>query len=128
MSDIVVRDLGNEKNYQYGFYCWQSNNEFFNTQTNTSISLSDSVGGCGMQQMYNWLNYKDNDDIGDVLKFLLSNLHYGTSLLICQVGEDHWDSNFVACLENNGFEITKEYANNYHDKENSQRLYTKIIE
>lgn len=91
------------------------------------ITISDMFGGCGAQQIYDWLTAKNKPEIKLCLEKLIKDLSKGVGFIICQVGMTHYDTLFTKALDELGFEITKEYENKQHMKGYTQRLYTLTI-
>lgn len=117
----------NPEGYHHkGLNHWHRYRKYKSTK-NTSIIISDNLGGCGIQQLYNWSNYNNNNDWDEVIKYILNDLHHGVGIILCQVGKDFYNSKFVKALENNGFESSIEYDNHQHGGDYTGRLYTKLI-
>lgn len=120
-----------KESYNNGFNCWHSHNKYsykISERTTIEVAISDSVGGCGMQQIYGWLpsSAQRYPEVKYCLIYLLQNLHYGVGLVICQVGQDFFGSEIVKALEELGFTYD-EYENYQHGAEYYQRLYKLII-
>lgn len=112
--------------YDNKFRCWYIVGRY-QTPSGVGINISDMFGGCGVQQLYGWGNEENSLEIEVCLEKLISNLHSGTSLLICQVGQNYYNTLFTKALDKFGFEITKEYINYQHSDNYTQRLYTLTI-
>lgn len=121
--EIIEKEL--DSSYDNGFTIWHSHKEY--KLNNTKIKITDSVGGCGMQQLYGWYGYENNSEIKDLVKYAMNNLHNGTSCVICQVGSDFYASMITSALEDYGFFISKEYKNLQHMSDDTQRLYMYIV-
>ena len=90
------------------------------------MTISDSVGGCGIQHLYEWVNYCTKLDIGDLLRYIIKDLHKGVGLLTCQVGQDYNDTLLVKELIKEGFELI-EYNNYQHNKDGSYKGYLYML-
>jgi hypothetical protein len=137
--NITVKNIMKKDSpYERGFYGWQSLKSYSldslrknwmgeEEKANINLKITDNVGGCGVQQIYNWGNFADDPKIENCLVYLLNDLHYGTGIILCQVGSKYYDSFFVKCLEQHGFKYHEEYHNYYHGNGDRGRIYTKLI-
>lgn len=130
-KDITIRTISNEdrKYSEYGHVNHHSHKEYklVEKYKSTSIKITDNVGGCGVQQLYNWYNSENNKNIELVLNKVLKDVEYGVGLIMCQVGQDFFDSLFVKALVNSGFTYSS-YINYQHGKEYEGRMYMLKIE
>jgi len=130
-EDIIVRDISNDsrKYTEFGHSYWHNHSEFslLTDQGTASIKISDNVGGCGVQQLYNWVNSANNNNIEFLLKKIINSLKYGVGLVMCQVGQDYFNTLFVKGLTNCGFTYIS-YINYEHGKSYEARMYMLKIE
>ncbi len=113
-------------NYTRGFQYWHTHIKYTNIDTGSSISISDSVGGCGVQHLYNWTNCYNRDDVEDLLKYIIKDLSSGVGLLSCQLGQDYKSCKLEQSLINNGFEAI-EYNNYQHDNKGGYKGYFYLL-
>ena len=127
-NKYTIKDISRVEipTYDNKFRCWYTVGRY-QTSSGIGINISDMFGGCGVQQLYGWRNAENSLEIEVCLEKLISDLHHGTSLLICQVGQNYYNTLFTKALDKFGFEITKEYINKQHGSGYTQRLYTLII-
>ncbi len=130
-ENIIVRDISNDsrKYTEFGHSYWHNHSEFslLTDQGTASIKISDNVGGCGVQQLYNWSGSAKNENIEFLLKKIINSLKYGVGLVMCQVGQDYFNTLFVKALTNCGFTYSS-YINYEHGKEYEGRMYMLKIE
>lgn len=130
INSVEVKNIDKataEYRHKNGFRGWHCHKSY--TLNNSSVSITDSIGGCGMQQIYGWYDGNYNrEDIRCCLYRLMQDVHNGVSCIICQVGNVGYNTVLTETLEELGFEITKEYVNRQHRNDDTQRLYTLIIE
>jgi len=126
-GEINVRQIqnGSQKYNEKGRNDFHSHNEY--TLNNCSVKISDNVGGCGVQQFYAWTKGYSEQDNKKILEYILANLHYGTGIILCQVGMTYFEHPFVKALESVGFKYHEEYINHYHHGEYKGRIYSLII-
>lgn len=116
----------NKRSYQdRGYYGWHGHCKY--TLNNCEIRISDNVGGCGVQQLYNWGNHANNVNIPKLLKHVLNDLSYGVGIVLCQVGSMFYESLLCKTLEELGFKYHEEYKNHQHGGRDTGRIYTLII-
>lgn len=134
VDKVTVKRFNTQNTADYihkrGFNGWHSHKlyEYSIRNRNIGVGISDSIGGCGMQQIYGWYHsgaysYKE---VKYCLIKLLQDLHYGVGLIICQVGQDFFSSYFVKSLEEMGFTY-ETYDNHQHGDGYEQRLYKLVI-
>lgn len=130
-ENIIVRDISNDsrKYTEFGHSYWHNHSEFslLTDQGRASIKISDNVGGCGVQQLYNWVGSANNENIEFLLKKIINSLKYGVGLVMCQVGQDYFNTLFVKALTNCGFTYSS-YINYEHGKTYEGRMYMLKIE
>jgi len=97
---------------------------------NQELSISDSVGGCGMQQLYGWTSIYDKEVALKLINFMLDDLHNGVGLIICQLGKEYFKDPFEQALIECGFECQIKYKNWMHgdDGKYKQKVYMKVID
>jgi len=117
---IIEKKSVSKGPYVRGFTVWHEFSKYVNVETGTSITITDSVGGCGVQHLYNWADYANCIDIGDVLKYIIKNLNKGVGLLTCQIGQNYYKTAIVKALIENGFE-SYEYDNFQHAQDGSYK-------
>lgn len=122
--EVTFKNAPDTYEYKKGFQSWHTHRIY--TCQGHSIAISDSVGGCGMQQLYHWASVSSFDIANAILKNIISTLEGDVGLILCQVGKSFYTLEFVKALEANGFVITTEYANYRHCRkgEYTQRIYT----
>ncbi len=91
-----------------------------------NIDISDNLGGCGVQQLYNWINSVNNENISVILKEIIKTLHDGVGMVMCQLGQDYFHTEMEKALTNEGF-IYTEYNNWQHGSNYKQRMYMLTI-
>lgn len=119
--------------YSKGFSNWHQHVRYIlshNEQQLVSINISDNLGGCGIQQLFQWADNGSQKEFkywDELLKYILKDLHEGVGLVMCQVGSSFYNSNFTKALENNGFIYHDEYINHQHGNGDTGRMYMKYI-
>lgn len=128
MGEVEIENIAG-KEYNEGFVIWHSNKKY--KYNHHYIQVTDSVGGCGMQQLYKWSNcvgIKDEYEISSILlNAILGDLHSGVGLIICQLGQDYYECEFERALIDKGFESVVEYENHQHEDGYMQKVYQLII-
>jgi hypothetical protein len=132
---IIVKKLKSSDCYK-GFGFWHQFADYhLENDLSMSVKISDSCGGCGVQQLYDWTNIKNKENVSEFLKNVLIEAtakHLSTSndvgCIICQVGCSYYNTNFVKALEENGFKIISEFNNHRHGNGKTQRIYQWINE
>lgn len=126
-EEITKTSIANDKRHysDYGFSGWHCHCKY--SLNGSSIKLTDNVGGCGVQQLYGWAGYCDSPHINKLLDHVLSDLNYGTSILLCQVGSGYYNTRFCKKLEELGFKYHEEYKNHQHGGRDTGRIYSLII-
>lgn len=125
--------IEHDPKYSKGFSNWHKHIRYIlsnNDQKLVSINISDNLGGCGVQQLFQWADsgsQKDFKHWDELLKYVLNDLHIGVGLVMCQVGSHFYNSNFTKALENNGFIYHDEYINHQHGNVDTGRMYMKYI-
>ncbi len=124
LDEIQIINAPNEYNHKRGFHQWHSHKIF--KKGNQELAVTDSIGGCGMQQFYNWTSI-NNVQIGmDLINHYLKNKSYGVGLVICQLGKAYFNGSFENALIHCGFKVSEEYSNYQHDETGKykQRIYS----
>lgn len=125
--------IEHDPKYSKGFSNWHQHVKYtlsYDDKSLVSIVISDNLGGCGVQQLFQWADsgsQKDFKHWDQLLKYVLKNLHVGVGLVMCQVGSAFYNSNFTKALENNGFIYHDEYINHQHGDGDTGRMYMKYI-
>ena len=132
---IIVKKL-KSSDCDKGFGSWHQFAKYhLENDQKMSIKISDSCGGCGMQQLYDWVDIKNKENVSEFLKNVLLeattkslSLSADVGCIICQVGYSYYNTNFVKALEVNAFTIISEFNNHRHGNEKTQRIYQWINE
>lgn len=127
-KDKIIRTLiaNNQRSYEdKGYYGWHSHYKY--VLNGCTIKISDNVGGCGVQQLYNWGSVASNSNIPKLLKYILNDLHSGVSIVLCQVGNNYYNTLFCKTLEELGFKYYEQYKNHQHGGKDTGRIYSLII-
>lgn len=128
VEDEIVKTLidNDKRSYQdRGYNGWHGHFKY--TLNGCKIKISDNVGGCSVQQLYDWGNYSNNSNIPKLLKHVLNDLNYGVGIVLCQVGSMFYKSLFCKTLEELGFKYHEEYKNHQHGGRDTGRIYSLII-
>lgn len=116
---------GNHQHVRYQYDKGTSGND----KNYGQLSISDSIGGCGMQQLYSWTN-TSSEEIADMLvASMLKDVHYHTGVILCQVGMNYYGHPMTKALEKAGFTISLEYINYTHglNGKYTQRVYQYVV-
>jgi len=127
-KEKIIKTFIDNENRKYndrGYHGWHGHCKY--ELNNSTIKLSDNVGGCGVQQLYGWGDYKNTSEIPKLLDYILNDLHYGVSMIMCQIGSDYYDTLFCKTIEKLGFKYHEEYINYQHGGRDTGRIYTLII-
>lgn len=123
-KQVTVLNNPTEYKHKRGFRIYHKHQTF--TYQEQSLSVSDSIGGCGMQQFYGWADTVHDEEIASILiQHYIRNRHNGVGLIICQLGQTYYGNCFEKALIKNGFKVLSEYKNFMHgnDGKYSQRVY-----
>lgn len=120
-----VTVINNPSSYKHkqGFRNYHKHQSFeIGTQ---SLSVSDSIGGCGMQQFYGWTSITNETVAYTLIDYYIKNRHNGVGLIICQLGQDYFNHHFEKALIRHDFKVISEYKNFMHgdDGRYKQRVY-----
>lgn len=127
-KDEITKELisNNKRSYQdRGYHGWHGHFKY--TLNDCKIKISDNVGGCSVQQLYDWGGNSNNSNIPELLKHVLNDLNYGVGIVLCQVGSNYYKSLFCKTLEELGFKYYEEYKNHQHGGTDTGRIYSLII-
>ena len=115
--------------YEKGYHHWHKHCKYECVETGASIKISDSIAGCAIQHLYEWVGSQDKKGIIEVLKDCIKNLHPGVGLVTCQVGSTFVNSLLVKGLLELGF-IDHKYNNYQHDEKGDEQghFFTLTIE
>lgn len=122
-SNVMVINNPNDYKHKNGFRVHHSHQSFIiNDQ---SLSVSDSIGGCGMQQFYAWTGILNEDNAYTLIDYYIKNRNNSVGLVICQLGQDYFNHHFERALIKHNFKILSEYKNFTHgsDGRYKQRIY-----
>lgn len=116
-------DRGFTGNHQHVQYLYESGEKYGPVG---SLAISDSIGGCGMQQLYDWTAISTPEIADQLISEMFKDLHQDTGLIICQVGANYYEHVFTKALEKAGFTYPIEYKNFTHGANGkyTQRVYT----
>lgn len=108
----------------YGFVVYHSHVRY--KLENDTFAVSDSIGGCGMQQIYGWARNSSFENSKRLLQNYLEKKDNGVGLIICQLGQMYFNSVFEQALISCGFTESIIYANLQHgsDGDYKQKIYT----
>lgn len=120
---ISVINNPTEYGHKNGFRKFHTH-QIFKTD-NGELSVSDSVGGCGMQQFYGWTTIKNTKIAYDLIDYYIKNRHSGVGIILCQLGQTYFRGPFETALIKHGFKILSEYKNFMHgsDGRYTQKIY-----
>lgn len=125
MSDnIEIIDNPTGYLHKEGFYLYHSHKTF--KKENQQLSVTDSIGGCGMQQFYSWTSIEDTQTAIELINTYLNTKDRGVGLIICQLGQNYFGKAFEKALIHHEFKISEEYSNFRHrlDGTYKQRVYS----
>lgn len=89
------------------------------------LGITDSIGGCGMQQLYGWTGISTVEGGIQLIEKYLEMITPGVGLIICQVGRDYYGRPFEQALIHCGFTVLIEYSNLAHCRRGTykQKIY-----
>lgn len=116
----------NRKYDDRGYHGWHGHCKY--KLGTTSITITDNVGGCGVQQLYGWGSSGNSSKIPKILDYILEDLNHGVGIILCQVGSDYYNTLFCQTIEKLGFKYHEEYINYQHAGRDTGRIYTLIID
>jgi hypothetical protein len=126
IDDNIIQVIHNPEEYSHkkGFKSFHSHTLF--KKGFQELAVTDSIGGCGMQQLYGWTKIKDVETGIELLKHYLSVRRYGVGLVICQLGQGYFNGSFEQALVHCGFKVSEEYSNYQHCHHGTykQRIYS----
>lgn len=124
LDTIEIVTPPNEYNHKRGFCGWHSHKTF--KKGRQELSVTDSIGGCGMQQFYNWTKITNVQTGTELIKSYLKNKPFGVGLVLCQLGQDYYNGSFEKALIECGFKVSEEYSNYQHGEDGryTQKIYS----
>ena len=90
-----------------GFHMYHSHQKL--KKHHEELCVTDSIGGCGMQQFYGWSGNSNYEISVELINYYLKHKAYGVGLVICQLGQDYFNGPFEKALIACGFKVTDEY-------------------
>ena len=128
--DITIVKPADTYKHKTAFESWHKHRTYKYRDNLGELSISDSVGGCGMQQLYSWTSIDKYDIALALIDAMLKDLHHGTGLVICQLGKDYFHEPFEQALIESGFVSKVKYKNWTHGDNGKykQKVYMKIID
>lgn len=124
LDKIEVINEPNTYKDKKGFKIYHSHQKFI--KHNQELCVTDSIGGCGMQQFYGWSSNSNYEISVELINYYLKHKPYGVGLVICQLGQDYFNNPFEKALITCGFKVSDEYSNYQHDSRGTykQRVYS----